>query len=448
VSGIPSPLRRAAAAAALLGLFVAGGCGARQGADVAQQREPEYYGSLPGLKATSDQQLQDESARITEEGGTPALIGRPMPAQQENVAAGLAGLFPPDEIPAILEQSEEIFQRVFPPGRFDPDPLRLQGTTDFCNWYEARRLRARDALRRPQCNFSIPFTAGLLADWTFIDEVRICARLEAFQAARSLDGDELDGAIESLRLMLRLAHWLGAERVPMARLEAAFLRTEAFRVLQAVVQDEGITREQLDQLYEMVEAQLTAWPDDADAWIGDRALGLHAYELVRAGRLKDLLTDAEIEQYEQEGTLEGMLIAALRGVDQDELYYLQSMREIIDSCRRPYHTRVPMLDSIDRELQAKQDARQLPVVAATVLGLPDVREGQIIQAQDRANWEAWALALAMATGRQPPAYQINPLTGQQYTYLRHDGTIEVSRFGSGAGGDNPSIVVPDLGGEE
>ncbi|MHC4180079.1 MAG: hypothetical protein ACYSWU_21455, partial [Planctomycetota bacterium] len=231
-----------------------------------------------------------------------------------------------------------------------------------------------------------------------------------------------------------------------ARLEAAFLRTEAFCVLQAIVRDEQITRSRLDQLYRRVEDQLATWPDDAGAWIGDRALGLHAYEMVRAGKLKDLLGAEEIQQFQKENVLDELLDAAVRNVNHDELYYLETMRKIIDSCSRPYHTRLPLFDSVASELQQKRNSPEFPVVAAWVLRLADVRKGHAIQAQDRANWEAWALALALATGRQMPAYQINPLTGQEYLCQKHDETVEVTNFGSGRDGDNPSIFVPDLGG--
>ena len=80
--------------------------------------------------------------------------------------------------------------------------------------------------------------------------------------------------------------------------------------------------------------------------------------------------------------------------------------------------------------------------------LPDIRKGQAIQAQDRANWEAWALVLAVATGRKPPPYQTNPLTGEKYQYAKYGSEIGVTNFGSGEEGDNPSIIVPDLGGGE
>ena len=69
-----------------------------------------------------------------------------------------------------------------------------------------------------------------------------------------------------------------------------------------------------------------------------------------------------------------------------------------------------------------------------------------IQAQDRANWEAWALALALATRRQLPPHRINPLSGENYRQAKYEKKIEVGNFGSGKHDDNPLIIVPDLSG--
>ena len=444
-------MRRAVLAIALGGLL-AGGCGRQQDATGPEQLDPEGYGSLPGLKAVPDKKLRDELARITEEGGTPELIGKAEIPAEDNVAAGLAELFPQRQINSILARSEKIF----PPREFEFDPIRLQRAINFRKKYDAERLRAREALGRPECDFGIRFMAGLAAELKFIDVVRICARLEAFRAAESLAGDDpsvghknappngLDEAIEALGMMLRLASRLGTEKHSIARLEAAFLRTEAFGVLQAVVLDDRITRERLQRLGKMVQQQLAAWPDDADAWIGDRALGLHAYEMVRAGNLRDMLSDEEIAQYEQEDVLKELLTAASRGVNHDELYYLETMRKIIDSCSQPYHVRLGVFDSVADDLREKRSSPEFPIVAVWVLALPDIRKGHAIQAQDRANWEAWALALALATGGQPPAYRINPLTGKEYVQNKYEKTITVTNFGSGKDGDNPAIIVPNL----
>jgi len=415
------------------------GCGGASDADTTAL-QPEDYGTLPGLAGSTSPKLRDELARIVEEGGTPELLSQTSVADGENVAAGLRDLFPEKKVVSILVESENIF----PPGRFPPSPMRLQRAIGFREKYDAERLRAREALKRPQCDFGIRFTVGFMADVRFIDVVRICGRLEAFRAAEALADDKPNEAIESLELMLRLASCLAAEKHGQARAQAAFARTEAFVVLQAVLQHEKTARRQVESLYQTVESQLKAWPSDAEALIGDRALGMHAYEMVRTGELVALLTNEEIEGFSKEAGPEQFVAAIQRNVDRDELYYLETMRQIIDACRQRYYTRLELFNEIHDDLEAKANLPEFPTVAARIL-MPDIEKLQVMQAQDRANWEACAVALAAAIGRQPLPYQVSPLTGKKYSCKRDGNYIVVGNFGTGLGDDLPMIYVPYLG---
>ena len=82
-----------------------------------------------------------------------------------------------------------------------------------------------------------------------------------------------------------------------------------------------------------------------------------------------------------------------------------------------------------------------PLVATRLL-LVDIEKAHAVQAQDRANWEACALALALATGRTSPPFQSNPLTGENYLQTQQGELIVVENFGSGIDLDYPSITVP------
>ncbi len=404
------------------------------------------FGHLPGLRETPDPRLQDELARIIDEGGTPELLTQNQVPDEENVAAGLYGLFETEEIESIRDQSDEIV----PPGRFTFDPTRLERAIRFRQKHQLQRQRAREALQRPRCNFGFQYTAGFGADQSLVDVAWICARLEAFQAAESLAAADTAAAIESLRYIFRLASCLAAEKHATARLEAALIRAEALRVVRAVVaypdiKQPKVTRDQLGRLCTMIEDQLKAWPDDAGAWIGDRALGMHAYELVRAGRLVELLTEDEIQLFADEEILEDLPAAARRTVNQDELYYLEAMRRIIDSCQKAYHERAEVFESIRQDLHQKRNTPEFPLVAGRLL-LPHIDKGHAIQARDRAGCEAWAVALASACGRKPPPYQVSPLTGEKYRLVRQEGQVEVWDAGPEETTPAPLAVVPDLAG--
>lgn len=395
------------------------------------------YGELPGLKAAADAQLRDELARIVEEGGTPAQLDQSPFDAEENVAMVLVDLFPTGKIGSIRGKSDKIF----PPGKFEFSPSRLQKAKAFLKRYEKQRLRVRDAMELKQCDFGIRFIEGSFADWRYIDVIWIVSRLEAFAAAESLAADRPTSAIQSLEYILRWASYLAAEKHIITRLEAAFLRTEALSVLQAIVLNQRTDGSHIKQLHATIEKHLKQWPDDANAWIGDRAVGMHTYEVVRAGHMRQLLTAGEMQAFGREGGLKNIVKAAEEGVDKDELYYLHTMRKVIESCARPYYERTGLFRSIFEDLHERRNSADFPLVAARIL-LRDLQKGHEIQAQDRANTEAWLLALALADGRPMPPTQTNPLTGERYEQANVENEITVWNFGTGEDGDDPTITIP------
>lgn len=424
---------------ALFGLSLGDGCSRQQpAAATVAPRDPAYYGKLAGLRASPDQRLRDELARIVEEGGTPEQLGRSNVAEKDNAAVVLMGLFPAGKVELVRKATEELM----PPGAFKFDAAKLKKAVELRTRYDAQRLRAREGLRRPRCDFGIAFEAGFLADVKFIDVAWICARLEAYRAAEALEDDDLGEAIESLRSMLRLASCLGGEKHAEARLEAAFLRTRAFAVLQTIVEEPRLGRSHLETLLAMVQDQLRSWPSDANAWIGDRAAGMHAYEMVRDGVLSDLLTPEELVKFTKQRGFVERTRSAKDNADKDELFYLETMWKIIEGCKRPHHLRAAMLEAVAAELQRLQDSSDYPLVAAELL-LPGVGRGLAIEAQDRANWEAWGLALVLAAGRAMPPDDVNPFSGERYRVIKQDGQILVGNFGSSAD-DQAWITVPAL----
>lgn len=429
-------MRRTAACVLVLGLL-AGGCQDRRpAAPPGQPGDLAHYGYLPGLKAAPDAHLQDELARLVEQHATPELLDGFSVPDEQNVAAALRGLFDQRRVAGLLEESA----RYLPAGDFIFAPSVEEAAKAFCRRYESQRLKARAALARPRCSFGIRFLRGNFDPLSFVDTVKLSARLELLRAADMLARGRPAEAVDALSAILRWAECLGAEKHVVPRLEAAYLRTDAFGLLQAIVSRGNNSPEQLDRLFGLVEAQLKAWPADADAWIGDRALGLHAYELVRDGRLLALLTDEEIDELRKEGDLVALAERARQAVDADELYYLQTMRKIIDSCQQPFYTRKDLFDSIDQELAQRQGSADYPLVAARLL-LPGVRKAQEAQARDRANWEALALALAAATGRSLPEFKVNPATGQPYRVVCEEDLVVVSNLGSTPEEDTP-VRVP------
>lgn len=396
----------------------------------------ERFGSLPYLSATRDPQLADELARIAEEGGTPEQLTQP--DDEDSLGAALTELFPEDRLDALVARSGELL----PPGEFRFEPTRLQHAIAFRRKHDRQRLEVRKALKRPNRHLGIRFVAGFAADTSVIDVLRLCVRLEAFHAAELLAEDDLDGAIGAVDRMLALAQPLAAEKHLDARLHAAYLGAEALAIAQTIVAHRDATREHLQALLQTARAHLQNWPDDANAWIGERAIGLHTYELVRDGALLILLTEEEIEEFKQEGNLQVIGAAARRDADRDQLYYLEAMRRVIEACQKPHHARLARFDSIHYELQRRWGTPEHPIVAGRLL-LKDLAAGSAVQALDRAQWAAWVLALATATG-ESPTQTVNPLTGEPYDVARVDTLIVVSGIGTGREADHLKVYVPDF----
>ncbi|MFZ5832061.1 MAG: hypothetical protein ACOY3P_18410 [Planctomycetota bacterium] len=431
------PARRLALrllALACLSAFVAGCGGSDPDADALKSLES--FGRLPGLKASPNTALREEMARIDSELGLPEQLAQNSIAPSENAATILAQLFAPERLRRLLEESWTIL----PTKDFDFSPVRLQKAIAFRTLYEYERLKAREALERPECRFPVGYLSGY-SSLPFVDAVRLCVRLEAFHAAEQLAHDNVPQAIDALSVMLRLAALLGAEKLTLPRLEAAYARTEAYRVACAIVDHEKVTRANLEVLLSLILGQLEAWPPDADAWVGDRAMGMHAYELVRIGYVAVLLTPEELAEFERERTFGELATATRRTADSDELFYLRSMRRILESCKEPYYRRIPMFNELDQELARLKDTPEYPLVAARLL-LADVCAGHEVQARDRANWEAWALGLSAALGKPAPPFAVNPLTGEPYGVQPEKALVVVRGIGGKPNNPDGTLVIP------
>ncbi len=243
---------------------------------------------------------------------------------------------------------------------------------------------------------------------------------------------------------MRLIEALGRVKLVESRMQTAFLRAEMLEAVDWTVAHPAATQEVYDRLYEMLDHQLATWPPDAWAWIGDRAVGLHTYEVVRDGRLRWLLTPEEFMLLKEEGVLDQLLHPAPRDLEADEWFYLQTMRQMIRACDQPYYERRDFFQELWQSLQARRNASDFPIVAARIL-LKDVENGHRIQARDRALCEAWSLALAAASGRQQPEYTTNPLSGQTYRVVDGEHRITVWNVGDGTPEDALPVVVSKVG---
>lgn len=387
----------------------------------------EELGKLPGLQKTSLQALREELARIEEEGGTPEQMTLRLPPNDENLAAVFHDLFPAERVEFLAAKSAEWLK----PGA-RPDEANLAALHRFLEPWEPHRKAVRKALNRPKCVFPIAFTAGFAADLRFLDQVILAVHLELVSAVGNLAERKAGAALDDLSVALRLSHHVSQGKHPQLRWEGARLRRKALEVLQQAVATGDVLRDDLVKMESVFQSMLATWPEDAETWKATRALGLHAYELVRVGRLFDLLTEEEVVRIRQEYDFDRLVETVKAHADEDELYYLGQMRRVIDLARLPFHRWRSDLDRLQGEWQAK--SADLEVFVACRILLPIVREGQTIQAEDLANTLAWRLALQSALGEgQAATNPVNPLTGKPYWTENQGGWLYISGIGTDLG---------------
>lgn len=403
---------------------------------MATVRDEKVYEELPGLRASEHPELRAELLRLVEERATPALLGGGKVPPERNAALPLVDLFAEDELEVLLTQTRELASRGGLP--LVGDDLK-RGRT-FLQRYAAQRARALEALNRPECDLALDHTAGAMLDLSPVFTLRIGARLEAFAASDALEKCDVARTIRSIDAMLRYAACLAGEKNIVARMEGAYVRAEALGIVNFLLHGCEASDSDLEMLYRLVARELASWPDDAEPWIGDRAMGLHTYEVIRDGHVLLLLDDEEEQELRREGLLRGLQRADADAMDRDELFYLQAMRRIIDGCPQPFHQRRAALADIRQQIHQVRGTEDEPVVASRLL-LNDVERGQYVQAHDRALCEAWALALARLAGLERPPLEINPLTGTPYEIGEQEGLLMVRPIeGHGTGVD--AVIVP------
>ena len=400
----------------LLGILLAvAGCHRKQVTKKLDAETLERYGSLPGLRASHNANLTDELARLESEHATPEQLSPRQTVEGEasletpDLGAAMNEIVSPKQVQLTLQRIDKLY----PQDAFTVSPIGLENLLETREPFAQALDEYRKLLSKPEMQFRVDLMQGLLADLSFVDQARFVHRLEAISAAESLANGTPAEAVFPLRNMLSVDSRLGQLPHVVPRMTAANLRGEALRVLEAIAQHPMATLQVQLELYNLLGEQLNEWPDDSVAWIGDRAQGLHTDELIRDGYLTSIMSRSELKQLEEDRQFTAFLRAASQSIDEDQLYYLKTMRQIIQDCEEPYYRRKQALLQVGTALKELEETSQYPIIAARFL-LPDINQGHRLQTADRARCEAWALALATATGNPRPAFDVNPLTGEPY----------------------------------
>ncbi|MCA9146649.1 MAG: hypothetical protein KDB05_27920 [Planctomycetales bacterium] len=408
-------------------------------ADVAQ------YATLPGVTTTHNSELQAELARLIAEQATPLqlmMTGGENPQfdsmpDASNPVSRLDIIFPPN----FRESGREHLDKVWPAEGFSFTPATLHVVAALTKRYQSKREQYEKLVVEPDFRLPVNHMLGLSADTTYVDAIEIGNRLEGLYAAGVLAAGNPQGAIESLRLMLRVSELLAAEQSIVSRGAGAVRRGEALQVLEGIAKHPATTPTIHRQLKVLLDQQLEHWPDDATAWIGDRAQGMHTYELIRGGYLLSLLSYDELREFRDEIGIEKLAEAVASNIDQDELFYLRTMRDVVDACQKPHFARADVFRQIEANLSLLRGSDNYPFVADQLL-LSQLDQGSRLMALDRARCEAWAIALRIACGGDQAKKITNPLTGDEFFVDITDTQVVVDAVDPDNG--QPAAIVPRL----
>lgn len=399
------------------------------------------YATLPGLTNTHNAELKAELARLVAEQATPLqLLDAADSPSNASAISRLDVIFPPN----FRDSGREHLDKVWPAEGFVFTPATLHVVKTLTQRYRTKREQFEKLVSEVDFQLPVDHSLGLLADTTYLDAIEIGHRLEGLHAATVLAAGHPEAAVDPLQRMLRVCERLADQKSITSRGAAATRRGEALQVLEGIARHSAATPSVHRQLKTLLDEQLERWPHDANAWIGDRAQGLHTYELVRDGYLLSLFTYDEVRAYRDEIGIEQLAEVVANNIEQDELFYLHTMRDVVDACQKPHYQRGKVFRQIEANLELLRGRDTYPFVADQLL-LLQLDQGSRLLALDRARCEAWALALRIAGGDSPAEPIMNPLTGDEFFVDIAESQVVVDAVDPDQG--QPAAIVPRLASE-
>lgn len=361
-------------------------------------------------------ELRRELMRIADEGGTSKILSKVQANPEDNVAATLA-----EEL--RLFDAESISNQLFtyiPNGRWSIDKTAIRELRPTLDLLEFAREQTRKTLDRPEAVFEVEYEKGrngFYIDPKTIDSLWIYAWLEEFRIAEHLHAGRMSEALQGLEYLFRLTSLAAKEKDLVLRTHVAYLRENLFKIVQALVLREDFSRSNMNRLHRMVEEQLAAWHDPEAPWVGDRAVGIWVYEIARRGDLLRILNKEDIESFRKVGELSKVLTMANKNLNSDQLFYLNSMRVLMNQCNQPFYRRRETFQELEDFLQSHLGTADYPVIAGSLLlghNVENIRRPQRIHALDRSLLEMWSLATAASLGKPITAANIDPVTGDRF----------------------------------
>lgn len=380
-----------------------------------------------GLESTrkeNDPQLVAEIKSVLKEDGSPADVFADDVPPGNNIGTELDKSFRIyDENPGELEKLRSGVSY----GDWAIDRKTLEETAEILTRTDPKRLGVRKLLDRADMCFSFEFVKddeqGSIPQTDAADYLADYMLLEEYAVAQALQDGTVNKAAESLAYIFRIAQLAAEVRNVSIRTKAAQMRLHAVDVLQTVLQHPKLQKEDLQFLCAMLKEQLVQWTPDREMWVGDRAGGLKCYNLVRLHGLDGALEPEEIDELKTRGIYNTFSRQLLKRIVADEVFYLQTMRNVIEQSQKPFYQRLTALNNVEEQLRAKWGTENEPVIAGFLLR--HIKELMQYCALDRTKCETAVLAMETALNI-PVTVKMETLYGKDYEVQKSGKEIRVT----------------------
>ncbi len=416
------------------------GCGSQGPADpYGANAAVAEFGTLKLSRTVNDSRVQRPLAELESQQQLPDQLAEAYRQQTDAATAQQVADFFESTSQSRIDQALAQSAAWWNPAHPASDLLVASQGAEFLKAWEPQRTAARGLLTRPGSRLPAKLEEGYLSDPKWMSMLHCLARAELLNAAHEAGDGKLADAVTSVAFALAYGDRLNQIPLVSARNYALPIRQECFVTLRALLRHPDFRAEHLATLEAILQQTLDAWPEDDQVWQGDRACGLHFFEMIRAGHFASLLTRDEYEELTSSGQFSSLVGELMRNITADQAFYLASMEQVVQLARKPYPERIDGLTSIAQAIDQTRGTKSYPQISGEFL-LQDLHAHHAAFAKDKAQTLIWLVAVQTARGKPPANALRNPFNGQPLQIEDEPGRV-VAHF-TGLPGEIPDLVIP------
>lgn len=318
---------------------------------------------------------------------------------------------------------------------------KLKENANFLINYQKGLLDVREKINHPQAVFlpDFEFTKhGFHVNLSIVDNLWGYVHMEEFEIARALTGMNwneikqvsdpypgvhpyMEQAVESLGNILELAHLMAIQKDLTLRLHATYIRENAFDILQQLVNHPDFKQCHAQKLFYLLSGHLKLWPSDALELRGERLASFYLYEAARNGDFTSIFPHEDQYSLQSIGNPFDIKVTLTQDlIDEDQLYYLQKIQELIDCSHEDYFKQRPVLDRMEQEILNRQIQGKHYMIADFYLfrGIKKIKK---YLAVDKERVSEMAIALGLSLRLSIPVEALtDPVDGKSFIIREFD----------------------------